>query len=624
MLIGSLMFYVLLWWFLCWLLASCLAITTLSKAGEEAFTPHIATISVFLFRAFNNHKTLATEASTSTNTNTSTRNTRRAVFLQEALVTLCATPVPGVFTRVVSAFLHEFNHTHWLAVDAIEHVLEVLIRVASDKLRHQTKISSSLLTHVHNTLAESSLLFHSSASKSCVFTPSIGRLTSKLTLGSEQSLRQFSNKCDILERILQFALTSLKFENSFQSYHPYRSLFEQDWANLLRVVIYCVQHEDKRAEAQIMHSALSEEVHKHAAVLRPVIYVDPSVNSVGMSGLNPADDPFSPSTSSLVPRILHLVLECMHELVKSSAACAASSVLAIHKILAELGRNDIAHHSRRGSVLSRKIRVMLLFYLNAVTEWLVRPHSNPLDMASNTFSPLALPPVCLSRGLTNMQLCQACVYVRSEDRSTQHLAGMFLQRLMDAEPRIQPTHSNKSKSRPCLGIASPLLLGTALVAHGEQGQGQGQGQGQLAVRLLRNTIFNVLVRQGERTGLHGLRVILAWELQVGHTVEQSTPQPLHHIMCHMTLHHITPHHTAQQSTADLARLQRCMYAVWVYCRVLAKSTFVVFAFCVRVCLYECLCTVPVCVCVTVILFFYGNCPDDSTQLLVLVPYDRKK
>jgi hypothetical protein len=402
--------------------------------------------------------------------------------VKNCLSALCEHPDPFLFARIVSSFLHDFNKSHWLATDAIESILEPLVCAASDKLSYQHMISCALLTHLRNNITDSTL-FNDSSSKCCVFTPSLGRIKSRLALGSEQAIRQYSDKCNVLERILKFTLTTLKYENTFNVCHPYMSIFENDWDNLLGVVVYCVKNEGER-EARILQSDLSEEVHKNAMAVKHLIHpasggdLETCRSEEGGSG-------------SRVPSILHLVLECMQELlIKGSPTPATPShayscvaTVAISRILLALERNDSSHHCSCGSILSQNIRVMLLFYMTAVVEWTLKPLGSIEEFVTK-------PPVSLSLGLSSAQLCQVCVYARSDDRSTQHLAGSVLQRLVEVEPGAKE--------------GNPQPLHAAMTEHAAA----------LPAELIRNTIFNILARQGKTPGHHGLRVILAWDLQV--------------------------------------------------------------------------------------------------------------
>jgi len=440
------------------------AITVMCLAGER-IQPHIDGIVAVL--AYYYDQKSAPSSLTS--------------VMREAIAALTLHPSPFVFTHTVSAFLHEFNKRHWLATDVIEHVLETLIYVACENHSYQSQLSSALLTHTCNTISDSSL-YSSSSSRSCVFIPSLGRVKAKLSLGSEEVMRQFTNKCGILERQLAFVVTTLKFQNSFtSSCHPCQLLFENDIDNLLQVVIFCVTHENEGGGgARILQSELLEDVHKNSAAVRSLFCTQEE--SEGRS----------------VPKLLHLSLECLHELIIGHGSiefnCVSSLIL--DRLLRVLDLNDSALHSRSGSSLSQQIRVMLLFFLNAALHWIifarnVVDNTHDSSRKSNTINSSTLKNnSSLLLSLTPLQLCQICVYARSEHRGTQHIAGCILQRLVAAEPM------RKVPSK------QPLLA-EAVSRHSAM----------QSVQLLRNTIFNVLIQVCNKPGRHGLKTIMAWDLQ---------------------------------------------------------------------------------------------------------------
>ena len=295
-------------------------------------------------------------------------------------------------------------------------------------------------------------------------------------MGSEECLRQFSYKCESLERILKFTLTCLKYENNFDRNRPFQSIFENDWDNLVGIVLFCAKNTGQ-AVLQIRNSKLSEEVHQNASILRFMIYTSEDET-------NDSED-----ASCKVADILHLVLECMHELIENSSPKLSSSeysvettsALAMRRLLMELDKNESARHNHTTSALSRTIRVTLLFYLSAVTQWL---HEYQYDAEASNRSP-----VVLTCGLSTAEICQLCVYASSDDRSTQYLAGRIFQKLLEAEPKRH---------------ADLTFLNSALSKHSSN----------LPLELTRNTIFSMLTRRGHIQGHHGLKVILAWELQV--------------------------------------------------------------------------------------------------------------
>lgn len=425
---------------------------------------------------------------------------------RKSIATLSLHPSPFVFAHTLTAFLHEFNKCHWLSTEAIEHVLETLIRVAVDKHSYQPQLSCALLTHVRNSISDSSLFSDSLSSQCCVFTPSVGMEKARLSLGSEQVARQFVNKCHILERQLGFALSTLKYQNSFESCHPCQFLFERDLDNLLCVVEFCVKHE-RGGAAQVLQSELSAGVFKNAAAVKHLFCSE------------------AEAEGRAVPRLLQLVLACLQQLTSPHVASGRSgggrggvepgcaALLVVDRVLQALRRVDSSQHCRSGSTLAPKLREMLLLCLAAATHWALgadAPGSQGSEGSSST--PLRVSSVLF--GLSPDSLGQLCSYVGSAHRGTQHLSGAVLLLLLQAEEEargvvagmVAGMMGGAGAGAGAVGARPPsrLLTGAAVAAHGAR----------LPLLLARSTVFNLLVRVDTKAGRHNLSTILAWDLQV--------------------------------------------------------------------------------------------------------------